>query len=129
MLDETIPVEPTALKAINKINSKLHFIQRKNRYLIKELRRILCNALVQLHFDYPCPAWYPNLNEKTKNEMQIMQNKCIRFCLKLNEIHHISENSFRLINWLPTSKRVEGWLVHEYYNLHFFWWHLSLLCE
>ena len=36
-----------------------------------------------------------------------MQNKCVRFCPRLDEMHHISEEDFRLINWLPTSKRVD----------------------
>ena len=36
-----------------------------------------------------------------------MQNKCIRFCLRLVKMHHISDEDFRLINWLPTSKRVD----------------------
>ena len=67
---------------------------------------MLCNALIQLHFDV-CTAWYPNLNEKTKKKIQIMQNKCIRFCLKFDKMHHISEKEFRLINWLPTSERVD----------------------
>ena len=49
----------------------------------------------------------PNLNEKTKKKIQIMQNKCTRFCLKLGKMHHISEEEFRLINWLPNSKRVD----------------------
>ena len=35
-----------------------------------------------------------------------MQNKNISFCLKLDKMHHISEEEFRLINWLPTSNRV-----------------------
>ena len=92
-----------ALKVINKINGKLKFLYRKNRYLIKELRRML-NALIQPHFDYACPAWYPNLNEKTKKKIQVMQNKCIRFCHKSDKMH-ISEEEFRLTNCLPTSKR------------------------
>ena len=54
-----------------------------------------------------CPAWYPNLNEKTKKKIQIMQNKCLRFCLKLDKMNHISEEEFKSINWLPTSKRVD----------------------
>ena len=36
-----------------------------------------------------------------------MQNKCIRFCLRLDKMHHISEEDFRFINWLPPSKRVD----------------------
>ena len=83
VLDETMSGEPMALKVINKINGKLKFLYRKNRFLSPELRRMLCNALIQPYFDYACPAWYPNLTEKTKNKIQIMQNKCIRFCLRL----------------------------------------------
>ena len=106
MLEETMLGEPMALKVINKTNSKLKFPYRKNRFLSPELRRMLCNAIVQPNFDYACPAWYPNLTEKTKKKIQIMQNKCIRFCLRLEKMHHISEEDFRLINWLPTCKRV-----------------------
>ena len=36
-----------------------------------------------------------------------MQNKCIRFCLKLDKMHHISEEDFKTINWLPVDQRVQ----------------------
>ena len=39
--------------------------------------------------------------------IQIMQNKCLCFCLKLGKKHHISGNNFGVINWLPTTKRVD----------------------
>ena len=107
VLDDTMSGEPMALKVINKINGKLKFLYRKNRFLSPELRRMFCNALIQPHFDYPCSAWYPNLTEKTKKKIQIMPNKCIIFCLRLDIMHHISEKDFRLIKWLPTSKRVD----------------------
>ena len=81
VLDETMSGEPMALEVINKTNSKLKFLYRKNRFLSPELRRMVYNAFSQPHFDYACPAWYPNRTEKTKKKMQIMQNKCIRFCL------------------------------------------------
>ena len=87
VLGETVSGEPMARKVINKINSKLRFLYRKNRYVTKELHRMLCSAFIQPHFDYVCPAWYPNLNEKTKKKIQMMQNKCIRFCLKLDKMH------------------------------------------
>ena len=72
VLDETMSGEPMALKVINKINGKLKFLYRKNRYLTKEPRRMLCNAFIQPHFDYVCPLWYPNFYVKTKKKMQIM---------------------------------------------------------
>ena len=107
VLDERMSCEPMALKVINNIIGKLKFLYRKNRYLTKELHRILCNVLIQPHFDYGCPVWYPNLNEKIKKEIQIMQTKCIHLCLKLDKMHHISEDEFKSINWLPTSKSVD----------------------
>ena len=58
VLDETVSGEPMPLKVINKISGKLKFPYRKNRFLSPELRRMLCNALIQQHFDYACPACY-----------------------------------------------------------------------
>ena len=66
VLDESMSGEPMALKVVNKINRKLKFLYRKNTFLTPELRRILCNALIQSHFDYFCTACYPNLTGKTK---------------------------------------------------------------
>ena len=40
-------------------------------------------------------------------KIQICQNKCIRFCLKLNNRDHEGVEEFRKINWLPTKERVE----------------------
>ena len=105
VLDEAMSVEPMASKVINKLNGKLKFLYRQNRFLSPELRRMLCNALIQPHSDYACPAWYPNLTEKTKKKIQVMHinYKCIRFCLRLDK----TDEDFRLINWLPTSKRFD----------------------
>ena len=60
-----------------------------------------------MHVQPAYPAWYPNLNEKTKQKIQIMQNKRIRFCLKLEKMHYIFEEEFKSITWLPTSKLVD----------------------
>ena len=119
VMDETMSGEPMALKVINKINGKLKFIYQKNSFLTPGLQRMLCNALIQPHFDYACSAWYPNLNAKLERKLQIMQNKCIRFCLKLDKMHHISEEDFKTINWLPVDQRVQQRLnvtVFKYVN-------------
>ena len=94
-----------ALKVIKKINGRLHFIYRKNRYLVLYLKRLLCNAIIQLHFDYVCSTWYPNLNKKLKSKLHTIQNKCIRFCLQLDSRSHIGIKEFEQIIWLPVSKR------------------------
>ena len=46
VLDKTMAGESMALKAINKINSRLKCLHRKNEFLTPELRRLLCNALI-----------------------------------------------------------------------------------
>ena len=66
VLDETLSGESMALKIINKINGKLKFLYRKSRFLSPELQRMLCNGLIQPHFNYAFPAWYPDLTEKMK---------------------------------------------------------------
>ena len=54
VLDESMSGEPMALKVVDKINGKLKFLFRKNIFSTPELRRMLCNVLIQSHFDYAC---------------------------------------------------------------------------
>ena len=93
-----------ALKVINKINGRLKFLYRKNRYLTPYLKRLLCDALIQLHFDYACSAWYPNLNKKLKSKLQTVQNRCIRYCLQLDNRSEIGVKHLEKINWLLSLK-------------------------
>ena len=105
ILDETLSGESMALHVINKVNSKLKFLYRNNRIFSRPLRRLLCNALIQPHFDFACCAWYPNLNKNLKNKLQTAQNKCIRFCLQLGNRSHIGYRDFQQINWLNIESR------------------------
>ena len=92
VLDECLTGESMAMQVCKEVTSKLKFLYRKNRFLSKDLRRLLYNALIQPHFDYACAAWYPNLNKKYKNKLQVLQNKCIRFCLQLDKREHVRRN-------------------------------------
>ena len=92
------------LKVINKINGRLKFLYRQNRYLTPYLKRPLCNALIQTHFDYACSAWYPNLDKKFKRKLQTFQNRWIRYCLQLENRSHIGTKDFEKISWLPVSE-------------------------
>ena len=42
---------------------------------------------------------------KLKSKIQTSQNKCIRFCLQLGKMSHISQEEFETINWLPIKER------------------------
>ena len=58
-------------KVLGKINGRLKFLYRKQKFLSSSLRRMLCNSLIQPNFDYACSAWYPNLNTKYKKKVQV----------------------------------------------------------
>ena len=107
ILDNILSGEHMAAKVLNTVNNRLKFLYRKQKFLSLSLRRLLCNALIQPHFDYACVAWYPLLNKRQSKRIQIAQNKCIRYCLNLDNKAHIGTNEFLKINWLPTKKRVE----------------------
>ena len=119
ILDQCLSGEPMANQVIGKINSRLKFLYRKNRFLTPELRRLLCNALIQPHFDYASPAWYSNLNKGVKQKLQVLQNKCIRFCLKKDSRTHIGHDEFVSINWLPVGYRANqniSSLVYKFFS-------------
>ena len=74
-----------------------------------------CNHVLIKH----PPRGTLSLMQNFKKNLQIMQNKCIRFCLKLDKMHHISEEDFKTINWLPVDQRVQQSLnvtVFKYVN-------------
>ena len=48
--------------------NELKFLYQKNRVLTPTLRRLLCNAPSQPHFDYACSASYPNLTKKIEKQ-------------------------------------------------------------
>ena len=69
--------------------------------------RIYILLHIQPHFDYACSAWYPNLKKK----LQVMENKCIRFCLQLGKMSTISHKEFKDLNSLPVFNRFEQCVV------------------
>ena len=99
-----------AFKVMNKINSRLNFLYRKNRYLTSYLKWLLCNSLIQPYFDYACSAWYPNLNKKLKSKLQTVTNRCIRYCLHLDNKRQIGVKHFEKTNWLSFSERFNQYL-------------------
>ena len=60
--------ESMANKVISKVNARLKFLHRKNKYLTSNLRHLLCNTLIQPHFDCACSAWYLHLSKTLKKK-------------------------------------------------------------
>ena len=119
LLDSRMSGESMAKKCLIKINNRLNFLKRYKYCLSQKLRRMLCNSIIQPHFEYGCSAWYPPLNNDLKQKIQSAQNKCIRFCLNIGPLSHIGYKEFRAINWLPCSYRIEQCLLvlaHNYFS-------------
>ena len=116
ILDSTLSGEDMALKVLEKVNGRLKFLYRQGKYLNPRLRRMLCNTLIQPHFDYASSAWYPNLCKGLKGKLQIVQNKCIRFCLYLGNREGIRYKHLKKINWLPISERVNQFIAVSVYK-------------
>ena len=105
ILDNDLSGESMATKVLSLVNSRLKFLYRKQKFLTLPLRRLLCNALIQPHYDYACPSWYPSLNKRLSKKIQTSQNKCIRYCLNPDNRAHVGIDEFIEINWLPTKER------------------------
>ena len=83
ILEETLSGELIAHKAISKVNARLKFFHHKNKYVTPNLCCLICNALIQSHFDYACSVWHPYVS-KLKTRIQTSRNKSIRFCRQLD---------------------------------------------
>ena len=115
-LEANLSRESTAMKSLRKINTKLQFLHRQNEFLNPRLCRLLCNSLIQPHFDYACISWYSLINQEMRNKLHVTQNKCIRFYLKLNSEQNIGAKEFKKINWLPTKERAEQRIATKVFN-------------
>ena len=97
----------------------------------------MCNAIIQPHFDYACFAWYSNLTQKLKKKPQVMENKCICFCLQLGKMSTICYKEFKDLNWLPVINRFEQCVVSivlqfingncPYYLQYYYYYYFSPL--
>ena len=105
ILDGSLSGESMALHVLHKINSRLRFLYRQNRFLNKLLRRLLCNTMILPFFDYTCPAWYPSLRKDLQKRLQVSQNNCVSFCLQLDKNTQIGVAVFKEINWLNVNDR------------------------
>ena len=97
-LNSSLSGELMARRVLKKINTKLNFSWKQSNYLSYSSRTLLCNALIQPHFDYGSISWYPVLSKALKTNFQIAKKKCIRFCLELLPLGLINPSYLRKIN-------------------------------
>ena len=117
-MDETMSEDVMTLNVINKIISKLKFLNFLS-FLTLALRRLPCNASIHRRFYYACSAWYPNLTKTLKHIIAITKIKYMSFCLQLYKLKHLSHENFKHLNWLPMTYRLKQCgdsIVFKYFN-------------
>ena len=83
LLDNTLSGKDMTEKFLEKVNGRLKFLYRQSKYLNKRLRRMLCNTIIQPHFDYASSAWYPNLNKNLSPSCKLLKINAFGFAYTL----------------------------------------------
>ena len=117
-LDENASGEGTYQAIRKKINARLKFLYRQASALNQDIKKTLCSALIQPHFDYACSSWFPGLTSKSKKQLQISQNKIVRFIIGLEHRTHIGVTELKKVNMLKVEERVKQLKLNHVYNIY-----------
>ena len=107
ILDQDMSGQSMGTTALKKINKCLKLLYRKADSLDSKCRKMLCQALLQSHFDYSCNVWFRSFDKRLQNRLQCAQNKIIRYILKYDSRHHLECSDFAKLNFLNVSSRVD----------------------
>jgi hypothetical protein len=105
-LDSTLSGESVATNIIKKANGRLKFLYRYSDLLNTKTRKTLCSALILCYFDYACSSWYSALNQNYKNQLQVIQNKVVRFILGVGPRTHVGQKELDMVGMLSSEDRV-----------------------
>ena len=99
-LDNTLSSESIASNVIKKASGRLKFLYRHSNCLNFKSRKTLSSALIRCHFDYACSSLYSAISQKYKKQLQILQNKVVRFILDVGSRTHIGQNELDKVGML-----------------------------
>lgn len=116
-LDQTLSGEHMAKGVIAKITQKLKFLYRYQDCLNKTIKRNLCSALLQCHFDYCSSSWYFNLNTRLKRKLQTTQNRIVRYITGLPPRSHIGQTELDSIQYLNVEDRLKQLCLNHLFKV------------
>ena len=106
IIDNFLSGEQIVNSIVKKVNQRLKFLYRNRSCLSLPSRKTLCSALIQCHFDYACTSWYEGLSNKLKQQLQVVQNRMVRFILDLHPRSSVSFKEFEKLGYLKVNDRV-----------------------
>ena len=116
-LDQHLSGEVMAEETLKKATSRLKFLYRHSNFFNQKLRKSLCSALLQCHIDYCCNSWHTGLSKKFQHSFQILQNKMIRYILKLSPRDHVGYSEIDTVGFLCTSSRSRQLRLNHMFNI------------
>lgn len=117
-LDQCASGELNCQQIIKRINARLKFMYRQAKGLNEKIKKTLCTALIQPHFDYACSSWYSGVSSGSKKQLQICQNKIIRFIMGLGPRVHIGQLEREKMNMLSVKNRVKELKLSHVHNIY-----------
>jgi len=117
VLDQDISGQSMGNNVISKVNKYLKFLYRNGKYFDSKCRKLLCQSMVQSHFDYSCNMWYRGLEKKLKVKLQCAQNKMIRYIKCYDSRTHLTYDDFKELRMLDVNRRVDYLTLSLMYNI------------
>ena len=91
------------------------FLYQNNSFFNISTRKLLCESLIFPSLEYCSPSWYPGLSPRLRDSLSVFKRKCERFTLGYGPRSHVGVHGFRILSWMPFSKRVTYFnLLHAY---------------
>ena len=103
--------------AIKKVNKGLKFMYRNASMFDVRCRKLLCQSLLQSHFDYACNVWFRSMDKCFKMKLQCAQNKMIRYVLSYGPRHHLVHSDFIRLKCLNVPSRVDYLTLNLMYKI------------
>ena len=109
----------------HQVTHKLSILTKIRKYIDVHTSLILYKSMILPHFDYG-DIIYAASSQENLNELQILQNKCLRLCTKsafdinINQLHNLSKTSLlsdrrntHLLNLMYNRKDNEDYLANR----------------
>ena len=119
VLNETMSGECHGKELVRKCAGRISFLYRYSSLLDQHTRSLLCTSLLQPYLDYCCSSWYHSLSSRTRQRLDVIQRRMIRFVFSFGPRHHVDFSHFKRLSWLCISDRVKYFkLIHVFKVRH-----------
>ena len=119
VLNESMSGECHGKELVRKCAGRISFLYRYSSLLDQHTRSLLCTSLLQPFIDYCCSSWYDGISSRTRERLDVIHRRMIRFVFSFEPRHHVDLSHFKRLSWLCISDRVKYFkLIHVFKVRH-----------